>query len=75
MVLLQSADPVYLLGVERASSSCSSGMLGMSGYSRSCADLSSLTRGKVLSGKKELLGEVNGDNRFAHVHSVHCTHS
>ena len=25
--------------------------------------------------KKELLGEVNGDNRFAHVHSVHCTHS
>ena len=44
-------DPVYLLGVERASSSCSSGMLGMSGYSRSCADLSSLTRGKVLSGK------------------------
>merc|ERR1712060_250256 len=37
-----------LLGVERTSSSCSSGMLGMSGYSRSCADLSSLTRGKVL---------------------------
>ena len=48
---------LHLLGVERTSSSCSSGMLGMSGYSRSCADLSSLTRGKVLGAKKVRAGQ------------------